>query len=139
MGRQRVAEVLFGCGHRALFRSAPQPGDWVWCTRCDRGVQVAGRHHEADDPERPGIVVLRRGRRRRTDERRTRATDWASGPAAVVVLLCGHIRYFRPPSPAKGDQITCGCCGRATLVLRPVRRSDRHGGPWTHYDLGVPA
>lgn len=133
------------CGHLTLYACPrPEPGDWLWCTRCDRGVQVVREPRNMDhetwtmDHGPRAVLVLPRGRRRQFVGRRTRATDWASGPAASVELSCGHVLYYRPPSPARGDRITCGWCGASVLVLKPVRRSDRHGGPWTDYELDVP-
>lgn len=62
-------------------------------------------------------------------------TDWSSGPPARVVLSCGHDHLFKPPSPARGDLITCGTCGRAAVVEKPPRRLDRHAPPLTAEDL----
>jgi hypothetical protein len=62
-------------------------------------------------------------------------TDWSAGPPAHVVLSCGDELDYKPPSPAKGDLITCGRCGRSAVVLRPVRRLDRHAPPLAPEDL----
>lgn len=138
--KAKVPEVRLVCGHLVLYRNPPSPGDWVWCTRCDKGVQVARDAPQSMDHEPCTVQRLRTvGPDPRRGRRRTRATDWAAGPPARVLLACTHVRWYRPPSPARGDHITCGCCGRPTVVLRPVRRSDRHGGPWSPAQLGVPA
>lgn len=130
-----------GCGHRTLYRKpAPRPGDWLWCTRCDRGVQVTSVDEEQTMDHGPcSVTRLPRGRWRRTEQARQRATDWSAGPQAVVVLACGHVRHYRPPSPARGDWITCGCCGRPTIVLLPRRRADRHAMPLTEADVYGPS
>ena len=62
-------------------------------------------------------------------------TDWSSGPPAHVVLSCGHEHDFKPPSPAKGDLVTCGTCGTAAVVVKPVRRLDRHAPPLAPEDV----
>lgn len=132
--------MRLSCGHLVLYRRpAPEHGDWLWCVRCDTGVRVAIRDTRTTEHGPRSITQLPRGRRRSFAQRLTRATDWASGPASSIELSCGHVRYYRPPSPARGDRITCGCCGAPALVLAPVRRTARHCGPWSAEDLSVPA